>query len=112
MTSGDDVRDARIHQSLNLVLEHQFLPLEAGKLELITGRLRGKKANLIIEVAMFGLERRKQLNRIVVVHLPPSLPHTRGRRKRPLFTASSISPWPRREKGQDKRPISWFITRR
>src|SRR5947209_217766 len=67
--SCDDVGDARIHQSLDFVLEHQFLPLEPRDLELIPDRLRGEQPDLDIEPAVLGLERFKQQRRIVIVHI-------------------------------------------
>src|SRR4051812_3202895 len=57
--SCDDVRDARIHQPLDLVLEHQLLPLEARDLELIAGWFRGEKADSLVQIAVLGLEHRQ-----------------------------------------------------
>src|SRR3954449_801272 len=55
--SGDDVRDARIHQPLDLVLEHQLLPLEPRNLKLIADRLRGQQPDFLVQPAVLGPER-------------------------------------------------------
>ena len=54
--SGDDVRHVRIDDQLDLVLEHQLALLQPRELELIAGRLRGKQPDLLVELAVLGLQ--------------------------------------------------------
>lgn len=67
-SSGDDIRNIRIDNQLDLILEQQFSSLEARDFKLIADRLRGKQLNSGIEIPVFSLQDLEHADRMIIVH--------------------------------------------
>src|SRR6476659_2701496 len=66
--SGDDVRNARIDEELELVLEPELASLQARNLELVADRLGTQDPDSVIELTVLGLKRFQRRSRLVVIH--------------------------------------------
>ena len=105
--SGDDVGDARIDHPLNLVLQHQFAPLQARKLQLIPDRLGTEELDSVVELAVLSLQGFEHALRMIVIHFDRFYSIAARAETAPR---SACAP-PNREKARDNATDSWFITR-
>src|SRR5579884_3041228 len=89
--SCNDVRNDRINNELNLVLQHQFAPFQPRKFELIAGGLGGKALNLVVQLTVLGLEQFQHANRVDLVHAALLVPHRDANRNLAFgFKTSSV----------------------
>ena len=65
---SEDVRDDRVGQRRNLVLEHQLALLEAGDFDLVDRTRRPQCFDFFIEPTMLAFKKDQYLSRIVIVH--------------------------------------------
>jgi hypothetical protein len=66
--SGDNVGDTGIDDPLDLVLELKLTPFQPRNLQLVPRRFRREQLDSLVELAVLGLERFQQFDRIIVVH--------------------------------------------
>jgi len=70
--SGNDVRENAVRETLDTVLQRQFLFLQPGQFQLIHIASLSQSLNLDIEPTMFDFQACMQFGRIVVIHLATS----------------------------------------
>ena len=110
--SSDDIRDVRVDDPLDLVLEPELALLEPCEFQLVAGGVGGKRVDLLVEPPMFGLQGIEVEGWLIIVHDPPSLDQAGVAENRPARGTIRARPSANREMAQDKGRISWFITPR
>lgn len=110
--SGDNIRRRRIEHRLNLILEHEFAPLQPGHFELIASRFRRQGTDAVVEQAVLGAKSFKRGRGIVVGHPDHDLAQIAVTRNLDSCAITRAATRTSRDKGQDKLHDSCFSVSR